>query len=120
GRRHANVVSVKGELFWIFNEVKQVGMTAAEFLCAVDAEGVVPNYPASAAEAQVSLEDQLQFRCILIANRQPKGTSTFEDAANALAPRLCPGQIMVSFLPVVIDVIFIADIEGWIGEGKVH
>ncbi len=77
GGRHTDCRTVEREFFCIPHKMKEMRMTAAELLRAVDAKRVIPDDPASADEAQFVLKDQLQFCRILIADGQPKGPVLF-------------------------------------------
>jgi hypothetical protein len=52
--------------------VKQVCVTTAELFFAVDAECVVPNYPAAAAKTNI-LESHLQLGREIVTYCQPEG-----------------------------------------------
>src|SRR5579859_1141737 len=70
-RRDPDRVAVERELLGVLDKVEQMRVAAAELLRAVDAECVVPDHPAAAGEADLLLEDQLQLRGVLVADRQP-------------------------------------------------
>src|SRR5205823_13988728 len=71
-RRHTDGEAVERETLRILNEVEQMRVTAAEFLGAVDPECVIPDDPAAAGKPQLVLKDELQLRCVFVADRQPK------------------------------------------------
>ena len=62
-RRMLSAVSSKAEesiaLLGVFDEIKQVGVAATEFLGAVHPEGVIPDHPVPAGQPQVPLGDDL-------------------------------------------------------------
>src|SRR5437870_1113872 len=99
--------------------MKQVRMAAAELLRTVHPERVVPDDPAPAAEPQVS-EGHLQFSREIVPDRQPEGAARLQDAMDFLAPFSAPCQVVVGILAVVINVVIIADVEGWVGKDQVN
>ena len=79
------VVASEGEVFGIFDEVKQVSVGPCEFVRAVDAEGVVPNDPASAGKADLLAED-FQLGGVFVTDGQPEGAVRFQDARDGGDP----------------------------------
>jgi hypothetical protein len=61
-------VVVKGEVFQVFDEVKDVSMGAGELVFCLLAEGIVPDYPVSKVQADIIRYD-LDVGCVVITNR---------------------------------------------------
>ena len=105
-------------VLFVFDEVKQMGVGPAETVLAIDAKGVIPNDPAATMEASL-LSFDFKLRRILVANGQPKRPIGFERAVNAFDPLATPTEIIFSRLFIVVDIVFIADIERGIGEHQI-
>ena len=57
------------------------------------------------------LGQQLQFGSILIANRQPKRAIVFQRSMSALDPVSAEVLIRLARLRVVVDIVFVPDVE---------
>ena len=120
GRWNANRIDVEREFLWILHEMEKMRMAAAEFLLAVHAEGVVPDHPTAADQAQFALEDQLQFRCKIIPNRQPEGAGGLQSAHQSPTPFPGPIQVMLGLQAILVNVVFVTNIKRRIREGEVN
>jgi len=94
-------------------------VAAREFVFAVNAEGVIPDHPAPAAEAQLALENQFQFSGEFIADGQPECAGGLERPHQSLAPLARPVEIFVGFELVFVDIVFVSDVERRVGEGQI-
>jgi hypothetical protein len=118
-RRHPNVLAIKRKVFAVFDEMKKMRMAAAKLLGAVDPKRVIPDNPTSAGEPKLSLKDHLELGGKLIADRQPKGTSGFQNPGDLFTPNLGPGKVIIRLVAIVIDIVAIANVERGIGKDKI-
>ena len=94
-------------------------MRAAESAHAIHAEGVIPDDPTPAGEAEVVLGDQFQLGRVFVADRQPEGAVGLEHPLDAADPFPRPVKILLRFALVVVNVVIVADIEGRIGKDQI-
>ena len=118
-RWDADGIDIKREIARIFNEVKKMRVATGEFLFAMNAECVIPDHPAAATETKL-LGDYFQFGGIFVADGEPESAVGAERAMDAGHPLARPIQIMVVRLTVVVNVVFVADVERRIGERQMH
>ena len=97
-----------------------MGVAAAEFLGAVDAERVIPDHPAPAGEVELFLKEQLQLGGIRVAYRQPKRARRFQDTNDLAAPAFRPSQVLLGVVPVFVDVVIVPDVERGVSEDEIH
>ena len=88
-------------------------------LLAINAERVVPDDPVAQGQTQ-RVETNFQLGDIFIADGDVEGTIGLQDAAHGGQPALGPGEIIGAALAIVVNVVFVADVEGGIGEGEIH
>src|SRR4051812_15841183 len=119
GRRYANGRRIEDKFLRVLHEMKQVRVASAELVLAVDAEGVIPDHPASAVKSQFSLENELCFRGELVPNRQPECSRGLKRANQHLAPFSSPAKVFVRGSTVLVNIVFVSDVEWWVGEGKI-
>src|SRR5580658_2474111 len=60
-RGNEDGVAVEGEIAGILDEMKEMGVAAAEFRFAIHAEGVIPDDPTAADQIEFALENELEF-----------------------------------------------------------
>ena len=94
-------------------------MRAAESADAIHAERVVPDHPAPAGEAELALCDHFQLGRVFVADGQPKRAIGLEHPFDAADPFPRPVEILFRRPLVVVDVVFVADIERRIGKGQI-
>ena len=94
-------------------------MRAVKLLRAVDAEGVIPDDPAAAGEIQFILREQFDFGGVFVTNRDLECAVGFQDSANLCHPSAGPVEIAMIILLVVVDVVFVADVERRVSEGQI-
>ena len=82
-------------------------------------ERVIPTHPTAAVESDI-LRRNLQLRCILITNRQPKSTIGRQNAVHLRHPAARPFQILLSLKPIVVLVVLVTYVERWIGKSQLH
>ena len=113
------IVGAKCEVLWILDEVEQVSVRATELLLAIHTERVIPDDPTAAMETDV-LARQFQLGRVLVADRQPKGSVALQDSMNGRDPIAGPGEIVIPFQLVVVDIIFVADVEWRVRERQIN
>src|SRR5580692_9261144 len=99
--------------------MEEMRVAAAEFLGAIDSEGVIPHDPAAAMKTQVVLECQLQLGRIVIANCQPKCAVRLQDTLDFPAPHPRPLDELLAGTTVFVNVVFIADVERRVREDEI-
>src|SRR5262249_12436287 len=95
-------------------------VATTELLGAVNAERVIPDDPAATGKAEFLLKNELQFRGIFVADRQPERPCRLEDTMHRLAPCPRPVKVLLRVRTVIVDVVIISDVEGGISEDEVY
>lgn len=93
-------------------------MRAGEFEFAVHPKGVIPHDPAARLKTNF-LGRNFQLGRIFIADRQPECAIRLESPVDSSDPRFAPGQVLLAFFGIGIDVVRIANVEGRIGKCQI-
>src|SRR5262249_19428996 len=59
-------------------------------------------------------------RRVLVADREPERAGRLENAMHGRPPAARPVEVFVGLATIVVGIVFVADVEGRIGEGEVH
>ena len=117
-RNDAHHFIVECKTLRISYEIENVRVRACKLASQLLAEGVMPDDPVAHCQSAV-VGDQLDVGGVLVTDGDVEGSVRLEHTGALADPVPRPGEIVVAGLLVVVLVVFIADIERWIGEDQV-
>src|ERR1700722_10549021 len=94
-------------------------MRTRELVSTVHSERVIPDHPTPRGETNILRED-LHLGGVLVTDCEPECSRRLENSEDLADPLPSPSEILVSTLLVVINVVFIPNIERGIRECEIH
>ena len=93
-------------------------MGTTKTIYAIDPEGVVPDHPATAVEADF-LGLDLQLGSVFVADGKPKRPIGFERSVDSSNPLSAPSQVVLFLFLVIVNIVLVADVERRVRKDKV-